>query len=312
MAAEGAAEGPGLLARGWGLLRGLGIGAAGLVVAAVALVVTFQEKLLYVPAAPGIPREYPFDPSQYQLPFRDVWLTAQDGVRLHAWYVWPTGLARQRGPTVLWLQENAGNMAHRLHFIKLFTRYLGCNVLMLMYRGYGASEGRPTEAGLKLDADAALDYLYAAEDVDTDNLVVFGRSLGGAVAIDLAARNRERVKGVIIENTFTSITDMAGRVLPFLAPFVGEGKPCNFLCRNQWNSSTAIAQIEVPTLMLASLHDEMVPFEQMQKLRAQIGTEDATWHEFDAHHMDAYHTARATYWPALKAWYHGKMECGPK
>ena len=87
---------------------------------------------------------------------QDVWLESSDGVRVHSWFIESGGRTR---PTVLWLQENAGNMAYRLLFIKPMVSILRCNVLMLMYRGYGISEGKPTEEGLRKDARAALKHL---------------------------------------------------------------------------------------------------------------------------------------------------------
>ena len=150
-----------------GVAARVAVGAAGVGVAVAALAVALQERLVYVPAPPGVPREYPCDPSYLRLPFRDLALQAADGVRLHAWLVLPPGRAgapgapgaAPPGPCLIWLQENAGNMAHRLPFVRMLTRRLGVAVLMLSYRGYGASEGSPTQRGLELDAEAALAWL---------------------------------------------------------------------------------------------------------------------------------------------------------
>ena len=191
----------------------------------------FQEKLVYVPSAPGLERHYPFNPNRLNLEYEDVWLTTSDGVRIHCWYL-PlspehrsiVGSRRDKAPTVLWLQENAGNMAYRLLFVKPLIRVLQCNVLMVMYRGYGSSEGSPNEQGLRMDAESALEYLRKRDDVDEKNIAVFGRSLGGAVAIDLAARHQDKVKALVVENTFTSIPDMAVQKFPFLKPIgIGRG-----------------------------------------------------------------------------------------
>ncbi len=185
--------------------------------ALLALLIAFQDKLIYVPRAPGLPREYEFDPTKLGMSFEDVWLTAADGTKIHCWYVpfqhGPAGSAGPpptgKVPTVLWLQENAGNMAYRLMFVKPLMRYCKCNVLMVMYRGYGASEGSPSEWGLRMDADAALEYLIGRdEDVDPKNIAVFGRSLGGAVAIDLVSRHQDKGKRPI---AFAAASDTAGR-----------------------------------------------------------------------------------------------------
>jgi fermentation-respiration switch protein FrsA (DUF1100 family) len=98
---------------------------------------------------------------------------------------------------LLWLLA-AGNMAFRLHFIKALARVLDCSVFITSYRGYGRSSGSPSEAGLKLDADAALRHLVLRSDIDPSKLVLFGRSLGGAVAIYAAGKHKHRIKGLIV------------------------------------------------------------------------------------------------------------------
>jgi pimeloyl-ACP methyl ester carboxylesterase len=108
-------------------------------------------------------------------------------------------------------------MEDRLVNIRGLFTCTGCNILMVEYRGYGTSEGEPSEDGLKLDAQAALDYLHdARDDVDGRQIFAFGRSLGGAVAIWLAHKNPRRLRGIMIENSFTSIREMAMPIFPFL------------------------------------------------------------------------------------------------
>ena len=303
-----------------GVAARVAVGAAGVGVAVAALAVALQERLVYVPAPPGVPREYPCDPSYLRLPFRDLALQAADGVRLHAWLVLPPCRAgapgapgaAPPGPCLLWLQENAGNMAHRLPFVRMLTRRLGVAVLMLSYRGYGASEGSPTQRGLELDAEAALAWLSegGGGDGDPARLLVMGRSLGGAVALGLAAAHPGAFRGVIVENTFTCVADMAGLMLPFLRPFLGRGSPLRNAIRSPWDNAALLSRpagstgaLGGPLLMMASGRDEMVG-RQMFELRA-VATKaglDPVWEEFpEAHHMDAYEVARAQYWPALEA-----------
>ena len=108
-------------------------------------------------------------------------------------------------------------MEDRLVNIRGLFACTGCNILMVEYRGYGTSEGEPSEDGLKLDAQAALDYLHdARDDVDGRQIFAFGRSLGGAVAIWLAHKNPRRLRGIVIENSFTSVREMATPIFPFL------------------------------------------------------------------------------------------------
>ncbi|ERN11170.1 hypothetical protein AMTR_s00024p00196370 [Amborella trichopoda] len=219
-------------------------GVGGIVFAGMALLVALQEKLVYVPVVPGLTKSYPITPARLKLKYEDVWLTASDGVRLHAWFI--KFLPDCRGPTMLFFQENAGNIAHRLEFVRIMLQKLQCNVFMLSYRGYGESDGYPSQHGITRDAQAALDYLCQRTDIDPTKIVIFGRSLGGAVGSVLARNNPDKVSALILENTFTSILDMAGVVLPFLRWFIGgtsKGpKVLNFLVRSPWNTVEAIGE----------------------------------------------------------------------
>ena len=105
---------------------------------------------------------------------------------------------------------NAGNIGHRIPIAKVLEENIGCNVLMLEYRGYGLSTGDPNEAGINIDAQTALDYIRQQKETQGGQIIVFGQSLGGAVGIQLVAKNQEAgdVVGLVLENTFTSIRDM--------------------------------------------------------------------------------------------------------
>lgn len=134
-----------------------------------------------------------------------------------------------------------------------------CNVLLLEYRGYGRSGGTVSEEGLKIDAQTALDYLLARADLPCKDIYLFGRSLGGAVAIDLAAHNPEHVTGLIIENTFTSIAALVGELMPIFGYFT-------FLLTHRWPSLQTMARVRVPTLVLSGSRDEMIPSTMSQDL----------------------------------------------
>ena len=125
------------------------------------------------------------DPSILGLAYEDVLFTASDGVRLHGWYV-----PGSRDVTFLWFHGNAGNISHRLGNIKEMHDELAVNIFIFDYRGYGQSRGTPSEQGTYLDAKAALDYLRARDDVSIDKIVYYGRSLGGAMAVELARKSR--------------------------------------------------------------------------------------------------------------------------
>ncbi|CAH9098488.1 unnamed protein product [Cuscuta europaea] len=246
-------------------------GVGGIVMAGMALLVAFQEKLVYVPVLPGLTKSYPITPSRLSLFYEDVWLRSSDGVRLHAWFIklFPKG-----SPTILFFQENAGNIAHRLEMVNLMIQRLRCNVFMLSYRGYGASDGYPSQHGIIKDAQAALDHLIQRTDIETSKIFVFGRSLGGAVGAVLTKNNPDNVSALILENTFTSILDMAGVLLPFLKWFIGGSgskglKLLNFLVRSPWNTIDVVSEIRQPILFLSGVKDEMVPPSHMSKLYAK-------------------------------------------
>ena len=228
-------------------------GGSFLVVGLFAALYAFQEKILYVPVIPGVPNEYTEVPSDYGLQYNNEYLTAEDGVRLQCWFIAAQNPRSAKPPVMLFLQENAGNMSHRTPLFAALSARLRCAIFVLGYRGYGQSEGSPSQAGLELDSAAALSHLLQRTDIDTSRIVVFGRSLGGAVAIHLAAKAQASLRAVMVENTFTSVEDMAPKMLPVLKPFIGSRKPLNFLVRNKWRSADAIQLItKIPMLMFAS------------------------------------------------------------
>ena len=137
------------------------------------------DRFLYHPDQPATARVYVPSPSICGLTFENVYIKSKDSVRLHVFFVKQTTDAlTSTSPTVLYLHGNAGNIGHRLMNVKGLVQLLGCNVCLLEYRGYGHSDGTPTEEGLYLDAQAALDFLVGRPDVDPNKIIVFGRSLG--------------------------------------------------------------------------------------------------------------------------------------
>uniref|UniRef100_A0A1D1ZF23 Protein bem46 n=1 Tax=Anthurium amnicola TaxID=1678845 RepID=A0A1D1ZF23_9ARAE len=287
-------------------LKVLAYGVGGMAVAGVALLAAFQERLVYVPVLPGLSKSYPFTPARLRLDYEDVWLRAADGVRLHAWFVKHS--PERAGPTILFFQENAGNIAHRLEFICIMLQRLHCNVFMLSYRGYGASDGFPSQHGIMKDAQAALDHLLRRTDIDTSRIVVFGRSLGGAVGSVLAKNNPDKVSALILENTFTSILDMAGVALPFLKWFVGGSgskgpKILNFLVRSPWSTIDIIGKIEPPILFLSGLQDELVPPSHMRMLYAKAVENNRRCLFVDfptGMHMDTWFSGGNRYWRSIQ------------
>ncbi|KAF9511673.1 hypothetical protein BS47DRAFT_1330806 [Hydnum rufescens UP504] len=164
-------------------------------------------------------------------------------------------------PTVLFFHANAGNVGHRIPYARIFYTRMRCNVIMLSYRGYGLSEGKPTEKGIRMDAQATLDYVLSHPVLQSTKLIYYGQSIGGAVAIDLASRNPSNVHALILENTFLSIPLVAKQVMPYVTPFL-------FLCTEKWRSDRAIKLVPSSThiLLLSGLEDELVPPSHMKSL----------------------------------------------
>jgi uncharacterized protein len=185
-------------------------------------------------------KELSGEPGDLGLPFDDVYFRMADALKLHGWYV--PGYRRE---TILWCHGNAGNISDRLDLMKLLHDKVGVNIFIFDYRGYGKSQGHPTEEGTYRDAQGALDYLRLRPDVDEEKIVVFGQSLGGAIAVDLACRNR--CLGLILEATFTSLLD------------IFEMPPQAFPLK--YDSYSKIKRVKIPLLMLHGDHDDVVPFE---------------------------------------------------
>ncbi|PNH09082.1 Protein bem46, partial [Tetrabaena socialis] len=258
---------------------------------------------LYVPRIPGMPSGIWKYPNEFKLEYEDVALESEDGVKLHAWLLWGRGWDAETiksRPVIIFFQENAGNMSFRLPFLRLLVYRLNAVVFAMSYRGYGLSEGKPSERGIQKDALAGLQYVRSRPDLATDKVVLMGRSLGGAVAVHLAAEQQSQVKAVILENTFTAVQDMVARIVPPLGLLIGTGRPCNFLVTNKWQNQQLISRIKVPMLMMVSLQDEMVPASQMFKLHTLQRSPQCELLQFDkASHMDAYDVEPEKYWGGL-------------
>ncbi|MCG6940036.1 MAG: alpha/beta hydrolase [Thiohalocapsa sp.] len=215
------------------------------------LVWLLQPKLLFRPY-----HEIVGTPSQWGLAFNDVWLTTSDGVRLHGWYL-PASRRRHSPHTLLFLHGNAGNISHRSASIGIFSA-LKVDQLIIDYRGYGQSDGTPGETGLYRDADAAWRWLTGVRGIAPADVVVFGRSLGGAVATELAARVQPGA--LIVESSFTDIESMARLHHPWLARLMP--------LRYRFPSAEHLARVHCPVLVLHSPDDGVVPFAHGRALYA--------------------------------------------
>lgn len=222
----------------WSLLIGLVFAYGGLSL----LLFLSQEKLVYYPQ---LGRELRSTPGDHGLDYEPLTLVTPDGERLDAWFVPKSGAQA----SVLILHGNAGNISHRLDSIAMFHR-LGYSVLIFDYRGYGGSTGQPSEAGLYRDAQTAWDYLVRQRNIPSRRIILFGESLGGAVAAWLAGR--ERPGALVLSSAFISIPELAADLYPWL--------PAKWLARLRYDTRAALARITCPVLIAHSPDDEIVPF----------------------------------------------------
>lgn len=208
----------------------------------------FQGHLVYFPQ-----RDLEATPRERGLQYEDVMLEAADGVPVHGWFV-PRTLARG---VVLYLHGNAGNISHRLARIALFHE-MGLGVFILDYRGYGRSGGRPSEEGTYRDAAAAWRYLTETRGIDPARIVLFGRSLGAAVAAELAARVRPGA--LVLDSAFTSLPELGQELYPWL--------PVKWLARLRYPTREYLTRVDCPVLVVHSRDDEIIPFHHGERLYA--------------------------------------------
>ena len=217
----------------------------------VVLLFVGQARLLYFPNIPS--RTLGPGPESIGLAFEQVDLVTEDNVRLDAWFV---PAPRSRG-VVLFLHGNAGNISHRLDSLKIFHD-LQLSTLIFDYRGYGRSQGTVSEQGTYRDAEAAWRYLTEQRGVPAVQIIMFGRSLGGAVAAHLASR--QAAAGLIIESGFVSVPDLAAQLYPWL--------PARWLARFKYATGEYLASASLPVLIVHSRDDEIIPFGQGEALFA--------------------------------------------
>ena len=225
-------------------------------------------------------------PADWGLSYEDITLTTADNVQLHGWYI----PHQEAIHTLLFFHGNAGNISHRRESIEIFHR-LGLNVFIIDYRGYGRSQGRPSEQGLYRDALAAWDYLTSKKHISHEQILIFGRSLGGAVATDLAARVQSA--GLIVESSFSSARDFARSVFPVLSHLLW--------VRYDFNTAAKINQVKSPVLVLHSPDDEIMPFQLGEKV-LQSASQPKQFIQMQGDHNSGFMLSQPGYEMALKDW----------
>ena len=215
--------------------------------AGVAALMYFQQRqMIYLPST-----YLETTPDQHGFEYEDVTIESTNGNRIHGWFI----PAPARAGTVLFLHGNAGNVSHRMESIAIL-RTLGLDVLIIDYQGYGNSEGAPSEAATYDDAAAAWEHLVGERGLDPARVIVFGRSLGGAVAAWLV--QRERPAGLILESTFSSLGTLGSHHYPWL--------PVRWLLRYEYDTLSRMSRIQVPVLVIHSPDDDLVPYHHAELL----------------------------------------------
>ncbi len=230
----------------------------------------FQSRLIYFP---GIAATDPMmTPARIGLNYEEVRFSAADGVALHGWYI-PAEPARG---VLLFMHGNAGNITHRLDSIAVFHRQ-GLSQFIFDYRGYGQSEGSPDEPGTYADAMAAWQYLINERGTPADQIVIFGRSMGAAIATELAAQTQPAA--LIIESAFTSAPDVAADHYWFL--------PVRMLARFDYNTRSYLENVDVPVLIIHSVDDEIIPVQHGEALYA-VASDPKSYLELRGDHNQSF------------------------
>lgn len=259
-------------------LRIPALATSGLAAVGSSLLYFKQNDIIYPASLPAGSRTDVPVPDQFGIDQADsIKFPTPDGETLHAYLLRPRSPPVKKNITLVAFHGNAGNIGHRLPIGKVLSESLGCYVFMVEYRGYGLSTGSPDENGLSIDGQTALDYVRNHEELRKTNIVLYGQSLGGAVAIKLLQANEQvgDIAAVILENTFLSIRKLIPTVMPparYLTP----------LCHQRWDSEITLGSVtkkDIPILFLSGGRDEIVPASMMKDLHDLCPTKKI-WKEF--------------------------------
>ncbi|UCH98558.1 MAG: alpha/beta hydrolase [Candidatus Aminicenantes bacterium] len=275
----------------------------------------FQSRLLY---SPGI--DFEVESTDKTIEHEEITYQTGDGLMIHAWYI-PyippepevpgdapdPGNSEAREPprgeaestvspeyqgVILFCHGNIGNVSQRIDSFKIF-RELGFSIFIFDYRGYGKSEGSPTEKGTYLDAEGAWNYLVREMKVKPENIIVFGRSLGGGIASYLAYKYQPRA--LIIESSFTSVPDMAKMIYPRL--------PVGFLLRYKYNTRKRLKDIHCPVLIIHSPDDRTIPFIHSQILY-ETANPPKKFLRIKGDHLKGFLRSKKLYTKGLREFFH--------
>jgi len=254
-------------------------------VISIVLWTQLEKRFVFFPVA-----ELLYTPNDVNLEYEDVRIQTSDGLALQGWFI--SGKA-ETGPNVtwLWFHGNGGNIGHRIGELALAHHRTEANIFIFDYRGYGESEGAPSEKGTYLDSRAVMEYLSSRSDVDSGRIVYLGHSLGAAVAVELALT--QPPMAMVLVSPFASVHDMANLTLPF--------SPIGWLLRNHYDSISRIQQLDVPVLVLHGDQDETVPINQGRKLYRAANQPKRFQVLEGAAHNNTFEVAPVQYWGTIEA-----------
>jgi fermentation-respiration switch protein FrsA (DUF1100 family) len=217
------------------------------------VLLALENRLIFAPTRAA----EDWEPPPPDLDIQDVELTSADGTRLHAWWMTPRDWRPAQG-AVLYCHGNAGNLSYRGEQLRLWRDLIRLAVLIFDYPGYGRSEGKPSEAGCYAAAAAAHDWLVNVKATAGERIILYGGSLGGAVAVNLAARRPHRA--LVLVSAFSSLADMARLRFPWL--------PARWLLRTRFENVGTIRTCRRPVFIAHGTADRLVPFAQGERLFA--------------------------------------------
>ncbi|KAI5957366.1 bem46 [Candida jiufengensis] len=271
------------------------IGQFGLGLAALALagLYYYQNTIIY-PASVNDGHGYCATPDEYDIPYELIQLKTPDGETLQCYSMkQDIKSPSYTNKTVLILSPNAGNIGHGLPIASIFYKQFGYNVFIYSYRGYGKSTGSPSEIGLKKDADTVMEFLKTDSQYQQSSIILYGRSLGGAVSIYIAATKSSSIHAIILENTFLSIRKTIPHIFPILKFAAG-------FVHQKWESELLVINIpsSIPVLLLSARKDEIVPPSHMDKIYNLLQSDYKQFIKFEnSYHNDT--VLQETYWDQI-------------
>ena len=248
-----------------------------------------EKRFVFFPVA-----ELLYTPNDAGLEYEDIRIQTSDGLSLHGWFI-PGEPDAGSDLTWLWFHGNGGNIGHRIEELAQAHRRTGDDIFIFDYRGFGESDGKPSEKGTYLDSRAVVNYLLSRPDVDQNRIVYLGHSLGAAVAVELSLT--QPPMAMVLVSPFASVRDMARLALPF--------PPLGWLVRNHYDSISRIRRLDVPLLVLHGNQDDTVPISQGRKLYEAANQPKRFQALEGASHNDTFQISPEQYWGTIESFLAG-------